>query len=209
MTGRAPGAPASSAASVVTPAAGMPSASAMPRAVARPIRTPVKLPGPMPTARASTALVCVPDWRSRASTSSSSVTARDRRSPSTSPSETSALVATSVAVSNARISIELNRDKSRPAVAVLEADGGADRRQNAGAGLGPLHEDDRVVEVGLEGPPLRGRDVAKPKEIEGRHVDATVGGGGDGVRRGRHRLGYFEGGARGAGGGGVCGSGGA
>ena len=53
ITGTEPGAPAASASSVETPATGRSSASASPRAAASPIRTPVKLPGPMPTASAS------------------------------------------------------------------------------------------------------------------------------------------------------------
>ncbi len=65
---------------------------------------PVKLPGPIPTASASRSRGWAPAWRRSASTSSSSVCAREVRSPSTSPSDTSALVARSVAVSNARIS---------------------------------------------------------------------------------------------------------
>src|SRR3954467_49810 len=196
MTGSAPGAPSASALSVETPATGTPSASARPRAVDRPMRTPVKLPGPIPTASASMSRVCVPAWRRSASTSSSSVTAREVRSPSTSPSATSALVATSVAVSNARISIALNRDKPRPAGAVLEPDAHARRRQDAGAGLGPLDEHDGVVEVRLEVPPLRRRDVAKAKEVEMRDVDAAVVPVADRERRARDRLRHTERAAR-------------
>src|SRR5439155_6718899 len=168
----APGAPAASASGVETPAAGMPSASASPRAVERPMRTPVKLPGPTPTASASTSRVCIPACRSSASMSSSRVTARDVRSPSTSPSSTSALVATLVAVSNARITIVLNRDKPDVAAAVLESHGRPRGRENAGTGLGPLDEDDRVLEIRLQVPPLRRRDVAEAEEIEVRDVDA-------------------------------------
>ena len=140
--------------------------------------------------------VCVPVWRSSASTSSRSVTAREVRSPSTSSSETSALVATSVAVSNARISIALNRDKPRPTVAVLEPDAQTRRRQDAGAGLGPLDEHDRIVEVRLEVPPLRRRDVAKAEEVEVRDVDATVVPVTDRERRARDRLRHTERAAR-------------
>src|SRR4051794_1808938 len=196
MTGSAPGAPAASASRVDTPATGTPSASARPRAVDRPIRTPVKLPGPIPTASASISRVCVPAWRSSASTSSRSVTAREVRSPSTSPSATSALVATSVAVSNARISIALNRDKPCAAVAVREPDAHAWRRQNAGAGFGPLDEHDRVVEVRFEVPPLRRGDVAKAEEVEVRDVDAAVVPVADRERRARDRLRHTERAAR-------------
>src|SRR6185436_15252215 len=95
--------------------------------------------------------------RSNASTSSSTVEARDERSPSTSPSETSALVATSVAVSNARISITENRDKPAPFSAMLEPHSDAYRRQNSFPRFGPLDEDDGVIEVRLEIAPLRRR----------------------------------------------------
>src|SRR5437660_12873832 len=104
--------------------------------------------------------------------SSSSVTAREARSPSTSPSSTSALVATSVAVSNARITIELNGDKPDLAAAVLEPHGGADRREHAGARRGPRDEDDRILEGRLQGAPRRRRNGAEAAEIEVRDVDA-------------------------------------
>jgi hypothetical protein len=102
--GTAPSAPAASASSVETPAPSIPSARASPRATARPIRVPVKLPGPVPTTSASRSDVRADPCRRSASTSSSRVLAIDERSPSTSPSSRSALVATSVAVSKARIS---------------------------------------------------------------------------------------------------------
>src|SRR5439155_22163657 len=141
------------------------SASASPRAVARPTRTPVKLPGPMPTASASRSAGCAPPWRRRASTSSRSVTARDVRSPRTSPSATSALVAISVAVSNARISIR-NRHDSRIASTVLDPDREPRLRERALARLRPLHEDDRAVEVRLEVTPLRGGEAAESVQVE-------------------------------------------
>src|SRR5947209_7810326 len=187
MTGTAPGAPAASASSVDTPATRRSSASASPRAVASPMRTPVKLPGPTPTASASTSLVRFPAWRNSASTSSSRVTARDVRSPSTSPSSTSALVATSVAVSNARISTVLNRDKPDVSAAVLQPDGGTCRWQRPRAGLRPFDEHDRILEVGLEVAPLRRRDVAEAEEIEMRDVHTAVVAVTDGERRARHR----------------------
>ena len=53
------------------------------------------------------------------------------------------------------------------------------RRQNAGAGLRPLDEDDRVVEVRLEVAPLRApRPPLEAVEVEVRHVDAGPGSGG-------------------------------
>src|SRR2546421_11632416 len=115
--------------------------------------------------------------------SSSTVTARDVRSPSTSPSETSALVATSVAVSKARMSIVPNRDKPQPFfVAVLELHLDARLRQDALSRLWPLDEDDRVLEVRLEVPPPRRRNAAKAKEGEMRHVDPPLVPVADGVR---------------------------
>jgi hypothetical protein len=82
----------------------------------------------------------------------------------------------------------VNRDKPRPAVAVLEVDGDAGGRQHAGARLGPLHEHDRIVEVGLEISPLRSRDVAEAKEVEMRDVDTRVIAVADGEGRARDRL---------------------
>src|SRR2546423_13135244 len=104
--------------------------------------------------------------------SSSTVTARDLRSPNTSPSETSALVATSVAVSKARMSIVPNRDKPLPFfVAVLEPHLDARHRQDARSRLWPLDEDDRVLEVRLEGPPLPRGKAPKAKKGERGHGD--------------------------------------
>src|SRR2546422_11141827 len=187
-TGTAPGAPAARASSVETPATGTPRASASPRAVASPMRTPVKLPGPTPTASPSSSRVCAPAWRSKASTSSSTVTARDVRSPSTSPSGTRASVATSVAVSKARISLAANRAKPLPFfVAVLEAHLDPRSRKNSCSCLRPLDEDDRVVEVGLQISPLRCRDAAETEEVEMGDVDASLVPVADGVRRARDR----------------------
>src|SRR5207302_10453691 len=111
---------------------------------------------------------------------------RDVRSPSTSPSATSALVATSVAVSNARISILVNRDKPALPFAVGELHGSARRGENPFPGLGPLHEDDRVVEVRLEIPPLRGRDAAEAEQVEVGDLDAAAVAVADGEGRARH-----------------------
>ena len=66
----------------------------------------------------------------------------------------------------------LNRDKPDVAAAVLESHGRPRGRENAGTGLGPLDEDDRVLEIRLQVPPLRRRDVAEAEEIEVRDVDA-------------------------------------
>ena len=65
-------------------------------------------PGPVPTAIASTASGSSPASATSACASSRTRTGLDARSPTTSPSRTRALVATSVAVSNARISTGKN-----------------------------------------------------------------------------------------------------
>ena len=48
------------------------------------------------------------------------------------------------------------------------------RRQDARARLGPLDEDDRVVEVRLEIPPLRGGEALEAVEVEVRDLDADL-----------------------------------
>jgi hypothetical protein len=101
-------------------------------------------------------------------------------------------------VSNARISILVNRDKPSAAVAVLEQDGDTRRRQDAFARLGPFDEDDRVVEVRLEVSPLGRRDLAEAEEVEVRDVDAPVVAVTDGEGRARDRLRDAEGAARAA-----------
>ena len=114
------------------------------------------------------------------------MTAREVRSPRTSPSETSALVATSVAVSKARISIAVNRDKSLPFfVAMLELHLHPRSRKNTGSRLRPFDEDDGVVEIRLEVAPLRRRDTGEAKEVEMRHVDPPLVAMADRVRRAR------------------------
>ncbi len=75
-------------------------------------------------------------------------------------------MATSVAVSNARISIRVNGDKPAPALAVLEPNHCPRRREDPLSGLGPFHEHDGVLEVRLEVPPLRRRHAAEAKQIE-------------------------------------------
>ncbi len=47
-----------------------------------------------------------------------------------------------------------------------QADGGARSGNDSGAGLGPLDEDDRVLEVRLEIAPLRGRHPLESVEVE-------------------------------------------
>ena len=79
---------------------------------------PVKLPGPTPTASRSIAAGESPAARRSSSESASTAAARVARSPITSPSRTSAHVATAVAVSNAKISITLEHDQPPPLVHV-------------------------------------------------------------------------------------------
>src|SRR5215218_3268083 len=197
MTGSAPGAPAARAASVDTPATGTSSASASTRVAARPIRTPVKLPGPVPTASASTWVSRIPPWRSSASRSARTVVAREERSPSTSPSQTSALAATSVAVSSASIStaegvferrvVRLQADQPTCARSVPKMHGRTRRWERARARLRPFDEDDRVLEVRLEIAPLLRRERVKPVQVEVRDVQAAVVAAADRERRARHR----------------------
>ena len=181
ITGNPPSEPSASASSVETPAPSMPSASARPRAVARPILVLVKLPGPVPTTSASRSRGRAEARRRSASTSSSRVFATEARSPRTSPSSRSALVATSVAVSKARTSTRrffqqrpvCRVDEDAPDVRrdVLEPDMRPWLRQNTGPGLRPLDEHDRVLEVRLEVAPLRRREAAKAVEVEMGDVD--------------------------------------
>ena len=102
ITGRASSSPAASASSVDTPAPSIPS-EASPRATMADSRAR-EASRPVPMTEASMSAGRADAWRRSASTSSNSVAGREVRSPSTSPSPTSALVATSVAVSNARMS---------------------------------------------------------------------------------------------------------
>src|SRR4029078_10856361 len=94
-------------------------------------------------------------------------------------------------VSKARISIALNRDKPLPFfAAVLESHLDPRGRKDTGAGLRPFDEDNGVVEVRLEVPPLRRRHAAEAKEVEVRHVDASLVAVADRVRRARDRCFY-------------------
>jgi hypothetical protein len=68
---------------------------------------------------------------------------------------------------------------------MLESHLDARSRKNPGAGLRPFDEDDSVVEVRLEVPPLGRRDSAEAKEVEMRHVDAPFVAVADGVCRAR------------------------
>ena len=72
----------------------------------------------------------------------------------------------------------------------------ARRRQDAVSRLGPLDEDDRVLEVRLEIRPLRGRDAGEAEEVEVGDVGLALIAVPDRVRRARHRGGHAEGPAR-------------
>src|SRR5581483_8986618 len=193
ITGNAPGSPAARASSVETPATGSSHASASPRAAASPIRKPVKLPGPVPTASASRSAGPSPCPRRIRSAAARTSTARHVASPSGSPSRTSAVVATEVAVSSARISTEdafeqawfraLQHDKSTGGVEVPEARRHPCRREPARARLGPLDEADRVLEVRLQRAPFRRVDPLEAVEVEVAHAPVAVP---DRVRRTRH-----------------------
>src|SRR5204862_6025217 len=127
--------------------------------------------------------------------SASTRTARDRRSPSGSPSRTSAVEATSVAVSNARTSTAEDAFQ-QGLVGSLEVDHPTrlsvgepcphpHRREVVAGRLGPLDEDDGAVEVGLEVAPLGRRDALEAEEVEVRDRDAAFIAVADRVRRAR------------------------
>ena len=158
MTGTAPGAPAASASSVETPATRRPRARR---------RASSRSRGPCAgrcSSRARFRRRCRPMLARRDARVGEEPrrcparirTARERRSPRTSPSRTSAIVATSVAVSKARINMAesaISRDFSvlltsmslrvgSPRAATGRA--AAARGRRSSARLGPLDEDDRV-----------------------------------------------------------------
>src|SRR5204863_1412526 len=131
--------------------------------VARPMRRPVNVPGPVPATIKSRSPGATPARSSSPCTSSSrrwAPTERPARadSPSTSPSELTQAVATTVAVSNERITNRVEQFRvvasklDQPSIALSDphVDGDPGRRQHPGAGVGPLDEADRAVEVRLE-----------------------------------------------------------
>src|SRR6478752_3337114 len=146
----------------------MPSVSASDRAIASPMRIDVKLPGPRPTT--------MPSIVAGSSTSSSTATSRSPAraartrppgaSPQTAPKE--------VAVSKARIVFTRDLRAAMRLVDVTEGNGRARPREPGGPVLGPFHERDRAVEVGLEVAPRLGVDAVEAVEVE--------------VRDGRRRL---------------------
>src|SRR6187402_903391 len=116
----------------------------------------------------------------------------------TSPSRTRALVATAVAVSNARIStrknalfqgflVALQHDQSTRLPHVLQTDAGLLRRQESRSGLRPLDEDGGVV-VLLQVSPLRVRHALEAIEVEMGDVNPPFVPVADRVGRAGHRA---------------------
>jgi hypothetical protein len=79
-------------------------------------------------------------------------------------------------------------------------------RKNTGSRLRPFDEDNGVVEIRLEVPPLGRRDAAEAKEVEMRHVDPPLVAMADRVRRARDSSFDAEGAARTAYEGGLAGA---
>jgi hypothetical protein len=75
---------------------------------------------------------------------------------------------------------------------MLEAHDGTRSGKHPRAGLGPFDEDNRVLEIRLEVPPLRGRDAAKAEQVEVRYIDAAPIAMADGEGRARDRAGDTE-----------------
>src|SRR3954453_8604602 len=65
-------------------------------------------------------------------------------------------------------------DAAMLGIDVGERNEGCDGRQVAAGRLGPLHEADGAVEVGLEVAPLRRRHAGEAVQVEVRDVDAAV-----------------------------------
>src|SRR3954467_3266072 len=175
ITGSAPGAPTASTARLDTGAASMPSAIPRPRAAASPTRRPVKDPGPIPTASASSARGPSPTELRSASASARIDAARDGRSPTSSPSRTSATDASGVAVSKAKSSMHpfyqrllgrVDVDDPVSLVVMLQPDAHPRLGQRPLPRLRPLDEGDRALEVRLEIAPLRRREALEAVEVE-------------------------------------------
>src|SRR5579885_845607 len=155
-TGTAP----ANASSVDAPASGTPSAAARERAVARPMRTLVKLPGPRPATMRPTSAGS-PTSSSTAARSSPALARRARA-----PVESAQTAPKLVAVSNARIVFTRDGDAPVRRVDVAEGNARPGSREPAAGVLGPFDERDRAVEVRLEVAPLGGVDPRQPVEIE-------------------------------------------
>ncbi len=168
-----------SAASVETPRTGTASAKPSARAVARPIRRPVNVPGPVPATISSTASSGTPARGSNPYTSSSRRWAPTERpavadSANTSPCALMQAVATSVAVSNERITNRVEQLRivasklDQPSIALSDPHRHGQPRfgQHAGAGHGPLDKTDGVLEVRLQVGRLLDRHARRPVEVE-------------------------------------------
>ena len=178
--------PQSRASSVPTPWTGTDRAKPSARADARPIRSPVKVPGPVPTTIASSCDGSTAAVRIRWSTSSSRCWAAVERpavadSASTSPSRHRQAVAVSVAVSSESSSkgvqqtriVAGQRDQPSIALQVVDVHRDTRIRQQPGPGVGPLDERDRILEVGLEVGPFLDGEAARAVEVEVRDADAV------------------------------------
>ena len=188
---------------------GISSASARPLAAARPMRTPVKLPGPVPTTSASTSLGSdrCGEAERRCPRARESEPSRPRRSlrrlgraPSSqrrSPCRKQRARPRCSTVGGLR-ALRRRRDLTRRSIRPRDQE---DVARGAGRTPAPASghstNDDSVVEVGLEVAPLGVQTLGEAVEVEVRDVDAvaaiTVA---DRVRRARHRLGRRRGRAR-------------
>ena len=173
-TGIAPGAPAANASSVETPASGRSSASASARAAAIPMRTPVKLPGPMPTDDRVElrGVVDQPvDGASRSRAAATAASARTHRHAGAPPSLSSPRYrepgSTRRSTRSSRAgSAEASATRRRPSGEWAERDREPRRRKVVRRRFRPLDEGNRVVEVRLQVAPLRGGKALETVEIE-------------------------------------------
>src|SRR5260221_13916957 len=164
----------------------MPSASESVRAVARPMRMLVKLPGPRPTTMPSIAAGSSTS-RSTASSRSPARAAWSRRSgvsAQTAPND--------VAVSKAKIVFTVDFHLPVRLVDVTERNGRSDLRQPLASVLRPLDERNRAVEVRLEVAPLLGVDPGEPVKVEVCDGNGRVVAVSDRERRARDGLAHTE-----------------
>src|SRR4029079_13343236 len=138
-----------------------------------PIRSDVKLPGPVPTTIRPISFGSASAPVSSASTSSSTRAGTPVLSPSTLPSSSSALVATFVAVSNASVST-VALDQAPVLAGMSQQDMKSRRGQRVAGSLRPLDEADRSVEIRLEIAPLGRRDALESIEVEMRDIYAST-----------------------------------
>src|SRR5471032_1910894 len=164
----------------------MSSISAIARAIARPIRMLVKLPGPRPTTSASS---------SRGSgTSASTASSRSpaRAALPRAPGVTAQTAPKVVAVSKAKIVVTVDPHATMGLVDVIEGNGRACVREPLPAVLGPFDEGDRAVEVRLEVAPPLLVERGHPVEVEVRNGRRGLVAVADRVRGARDRLSHAE-----------------